>query len=456
LQTAKPRNKRRTIILAVIAIAVIVGAAAGIYFFVIKTGLHTSSGDFTLAVYQGNPNSASSTWSPVTNETILLNGTSISLVVEASVPPLSSFNSIIQLSFNSPVSGVTGLMPRATVHPLTGGFSTTGLNLTAASNVPVQKLGYNFTVTGTGGGITHVATFPLTIRNSVLRIDPSSVQTTKNGTFNVSIGVSDIYSLYGFQFTLHYNASLIRADNYSMPNIFYAIGTNLTISHGNTYPVTGPGIPCDSNYFLHPCNAYSINSTDNTNGRIMLASTLIGNPCGPFAVPCVDSPGTQVTTLANVTFTGNSTNAGLTSLTLTDTVLTLLHGSASIVEVDPNIGFHLFTASASVFNRTSTTSVSCVPSSGSGAAGFTTICTATVTDASPGVVNATGMVYFYNFTKPIQSCTLNPMSNGVSSCHVPFAISPMTTSGTPEMVIADYLGDKSHGPSSGQFSVTVT
>ena len=425
MQTAKPKSKRRTIILAAVVIAVIGGGAAAALFFLGNTGRNTGR-DFTIFVKQGNPNSPSGTWSSITQDTVLLNGSSTRLVVGASVPAFSSFNDILTLSFSSPLAGVTGLIARSALHPAKGNIDWTGLNVTAASNAPSRQQYYNFTVTATGGGITHVATFPLLIRTSVLRIYPVSLQTTKNSSFVVGLGINDIYSFYGFQFYLNYNASLLTAESLSIASAF-----------------------------LPPNGFIALSSINNTIGQVAVSATMLGSPCY-VSVPCIDSPGSQVTNFANVTFTANATNAGISSLTLTQTILTLLHGQGDIVPVNANIGYHATTADVSVVNRTSVTSVNCVPPSGIGATGFTTQCTATVSDSSPGALNPTRVVRFYNGTSFIQSCNLAFVSNGVSSCSVPFAIPVGTPSGTPQMIIADYLGDESHDVSSGSFDVTVT
>src|SRR5207247_7425414 len=104
-------------------------------------------------------------------------------------PAFSSFNDILTLSFSFPLAGVTGLIARSALHPAKGNMDWTGLNVTAASNAPSRQQYYNFTVTATGGGVTHVANFPLLMRTSVLRIYTVSLQTTKNRTLLFCFGL---------------------------------------------------------------------------------------------------------------------------------------------------------------------------------------------------------------------------------------------------------------------------
>jgi len=433
LQTAKPKSSRNRIIAVVIIIALIVGGAAS-YLVLFQPSRASTPPDFGILVYSGDANQPN-TWQAITNTTTALNGTSVSLVVTANAT--GGFNDFVQVSFTSPLSGVTGTFVRTTLRPQSGGSSTTGLNLTIAPDIATRKLYYNFTVTGTSGTVSHKAVFPLRIRASTLQVTPSVDQVLKPNSFKVGVGISDIYSFYAFQITLNFNSSFTQAVNDNVAPIFYPSGT---IVGGQLCDNLPPPVgPCDG--FLQQ------NSIDNTLGEVTVTATLLGQ-CVVTA-PCVDSPGNNVFTIFNVTFTSNSTSAGPASFKLTNTLLTVLDGEA--VSILP---FHPLNSGITVIDRNTMTSLSCIPATV--AANVATTCTATVTDASPGtVILPTGSVTFSSnatgsFSTP--SCTLSG-TGSTASCQVTYTpTTPLST----HTITAIYVADTRHIGSSGKFDLSVS
>src|SRR5437016_4241012 len=105
---------------------------------------------------------------------------------------------------------------------------------------------------------------------------------------------------------------------------------------------------------------------------------------------------------------------------------------------------------------TTSTSVTCFPTSV--AVNQATTCTATVTDTSPTPTLPTGMVTFFSsasgsFTPP-NPCTLGPTSSSTSRCSVSYTPSPGTEG--PQTMTATYSGDLTHQGSTGMTSLLVT
>ncbi len=425
MQTARKTNRRKIIAVAVI-LAVLVGGVASYFLFLRKTG-GGSTPDFTISVKIGDPSSNANTWAPLTSYTTLLNGTSISLVVVATGS--GGFNDFVQVKLPNFVSGVTAKLVRATLHPLSGGMSFTGLTLTAGPDIPTRELPYNFTITGTSSSTTHGATFPLRIRATTISVSPSSVQVLAGArsTFTVRVGVSDVYDLLGFQFALLFDPSIIQAVNATFAPVFI--------------PPNG--------YIAAP-------QIDNSTGQIYLAALILGSECQVNA-PCINSPAPQVYNIANVTFT-NSSSIGQTSLRFsphssTNVILTeLLPGSYTNSVSEVNV----IDGSVSVIKRSTTTSVACSPSTVALNQG--TMCTATVTDTSPGTfITPTGIVHFASsvdtstFTSSA-SCALSG-SAASAACSVTYTQTSVTT---PPVITSSYDGDATHLTSTGTTTVTVT
>jgi len=438
-----PKKNRKKLIAAIIITAIIVGGVSSFFLF-FQGGNGTLGPDFSLTVKIGDPRQSSSSWTQITNATTFLNGTTVHLVVVAS--GIGQFNDSVQLSFTSPSIGVTGSMQNGTLHPCPRCLpSVTGLNLTISSNIAAQKGSYKFNVTGTSASTKHTVIFPLRIWSSTLQVTPSSLQVLKPSTFKVSIGVSDFYNFQAFQFSINFNKLVVRAVNDTLAPIFYPPGTNV---YGTVCSTAGYSSPCNCSNIIVPCDGYvPQNTLNNTIGKVTIAATLLG-PCFT-AAPCVDSPGSQVFTIANVTFAADLTSpgsSGNSGFKLTDVILTEVEGS-SVNPFQPPNGLRLSGQNATVAYRGTSTVVSCQSPV---IHGMATTCTATVTDTSSGTaVTPTGSVTFTsnNTTGTFSSsgtCTLSG-SGGSATCSVMYT---PNIAGT-YLISATYTGDAVHSGSTG-------
>ncbi len=447
--TIRSKSNRKKIVAATIIIAVI--AVAVLFLFHPFPGSIVGP-DFSLTVEIGNSKQSSSLWAPITNTTTFLNGTTVGLVVAASA--MGQFNDSVQLSFTSPSSGVTGSMSQNIVHPCPGcSPSATNMTLTISSNVAAQKGSYKFNVTGTSTSTKHSLIFPLRIWSSTLQVTPSSLQVLKPSTFKVSVGVSDFYNFEGFQFSLNFNSSVVRAVNDTLAPIFYPSGTNV---NGTVCAASGFASPCNCSNIIVPCDGYvAQNVLNNTIGKVSVAALLLG-PC-VTAAPCVDSPGPQVFTFANVTFAADLTSpgsSGSSGFKLTNVILTEVEGS-SVNPLSPPTELHLSGQNATIAYRSSSTVVTCTSPI---VHGNPTTCTATVTDTSPGTaVTPKGSVTFTsNSTMGTFSsgsaCTLSG-SGASATCQVTYTPSAAGT----HAITALYTGDAVHsGSTSPPFNLSVT
>ncbi|TMI08342.1 Ig-like domain repeat protein [Candidatus Bathyarchaeota archaeon] len=448
METFPQKKNRKGLIAAIIIIAVIVG---GISSYVLLNGRSqaTDQPDFKLIVAIGSPGIPPSQWTPLTDTTTLLNGTSTNLVVAANAT--GGFNDLVQLKFGSPVSGVTGDLPRSIIHPCSQcQLSAVTLTLKIAPSVPAQKAAYNFNVTGTSSSINRTQTFPLRIRSSTLSIAPSSPQVLKPSTFQVGIGISDFYNLQAFQISLDFNQTIVRAVNDTLAPIFYPTGTNV---NGTVCTEAGFSSPCSCDSILTPCDGFiAENSLNNTIGKVSIVATLIGRCL--ITAPCVDSPGIQVFTIANVTFATNTPWAGIASFKLTNAILTDLEGQLPIPFFAPS-GFHLAPQNVTVAYRASRTLVSCpsVPH------GTMTSCTAIVTDISPGpVVTPSGSVAFAsNSTTSSFSSTTCTIAGSGGSASATCSVNYTPDLAGTHVITATYVGDSVHsGSKSPNFNLIAT
>src|SRR6202007_183982 len=136
------------------------------------------------------------------------------------------------------------------------------------------------------------------------------------------------------------------------------------------------------------------------------------------------------------------------------------HISASYVGYTDHTGSNSNSFALTVTQRSTTTSVSCAPSSV--AVNDTTSCTATVTDNNAGTairpsgtVNSWGTDVASGGGFSAASCSLSPVSTGVASCSVNFV--PAAGKEGTQHISASYVGDTDHtGSNSNSFALTVT
>ena len=440
MQTARPQSNRKKIIIAVIVLAVIVGGVTGYLLLSRNTSGNQGSNDFYLAVVVGDPLKPFGSWSNLTsNNNLLLNGTSVRLVVWARAS--GSFSDFVKVKLATPPVGITSKFVIDTLHPLPGAQgSPTGLNLTAAANISSHQALTNFTITGTsvGGSVSHNVTFSLRLRSTTLSISPPVVQTdgASSSIFTVRLMVTDVYDMTGFQVYLNFNSTIIGVLNNTngrptFASVFYPSGTIIN------------GTPCDN--LTPPCNGFIILNFSNSSsvpgqGQVVLAPILLSHPCDQS---CITSPAPQTYNLANITFVSKAGALGVAPIVPTQVILTDLVGGA-VETLIPHV------IEGSVANlRTTSTALSCLPNTVT--PGSQSTCIVAVTDTSPGtMIPPTGLVSFTSSqlgTFDTTSCTLS-----AGSCQVTF-----TPESTGQIIItATYEGDSAHSSSSRQDTITAS
>ncbi len=286
-----------------IILIAIIGGGAGAY-FLLRTSVTGGTADFGVSVLVGDPNRPSGTWQKVDQTTgILLNGTSKSFVIV--VDATGSFNEFVNLSFSGTITGLTSHFSRTTVLPATAASDSSGLTLTAASDVATRKDPYNLNVTGTtpSGSVTHSAIFPVWVRSTTIFLDPPTMTVPNNNLFQVGLKIRNVYNLTAFQINIGYNTSLVNATKVSL------------------------------SYEFDPVNGFAfappeINKINNTLGQVSIGSTLLGQCV--ISVQCVTVEGAQEYIIANVTFGSNVTFTGDTALSLTNEILYAVNGDVPI------------------------------------------------------------------------------------------------------------------------------
>src|SRR2546427_3863131 len=217
-------------------------------------------------------------------------------------------------------------------------------------------------------------------------------------------------------------------------------GTVVTVSRRST----GTSIGCSPNPVnLAQSTTCTATVTDSSPGvpstpagTVGFTSTGAGSSTGSLCSLVTGSIGTAS---CNVTYSPSGTAPR------TDTITGVFTSAASDSVHNGSQGMFSLSVGVVVVDPTST-SVSCSP--GTVVVNQATTCTATVTDtASTGATPPTGTVTF----SPGGSCTLSNLSGASASCSV--NITPSASGSL--LVSASYVGDATHGTSSGSTSVTV-
>jgi hypothetical protein len=215
--------------------------------------------------------------------------------------PGSTSTSTIAFSSINGLSGDITLTAVATPSVANGpqlSFNPTGLTLKSygsnssilsaafAANSPI--LGYNVTVTATMGSISHSAT--LTLIPGTIRVQPALVTGVNTGaTFTVKVAASAA-GLYGWQFTLNYDPSILST-------------TPRSLTLGSFWQSA-----------FRTNQGTAIVHLNQTAGTLLVVFTLIGENIPTFS-------GND--TLVSVLFTANSN--GLSSLNLSDVIFIDAH-----------------------------------------------------------------------------------------------------------------------------------
>jgi hypothetical protein len=218
--------------------------------------------------------------------------------------PGSTSTSTIAFSSINGLSGDITLTAVATPSVANGpqlSFNPTGLTLKSygsnssilsaafAANSPI--LGYNVTVTATMGSISHSAT--LTLIPGTIRVQPALVTGVNTGaTFTVKVAASAA-GLYGWQFTLNYDPSILST-------------TPRSLTLGSFWQSA-----------FRTNQGTAIVHLNQTAGTLLVVFTLIGENIPTFS-------GND--TLVSVLFTANSN--GLSSLNLSDVIFIDIHTKA--------------------------------------------------------------------------------------------------------------------------------
>src|SRR6266568_2576649 len=212
----KPKRSHGNLLVTSIILVVILGGSAP-YLLFQETSAASVAPDFQVILLKGVAANDQSTWSNLTSTETILNGTSgldnSELKIIVATVSLGSFNSSIFLRvFGLPV-GITSAFQPTVLSPVANGTSASALTLTAAANVTSQLASYEVTVmaTSTSPAITHSVSFSLRVRSTKLFWTPSTLSVRRGQRFTLNLALSDVSNVTGFQFTAHFNSTLLTA-----------------------------------------------------------------------------------------------------------------------------------------------------------------------------------------------------------------------------------------------------
>ncbi len=300
-----PQRRLGKLLGTFVVLALIVGGSAP-YLILPGAGGASVSPDFQVVLRKGLAANDPTTWTNLTSTETILNGTSgldnFGLKIIAIAVSLGGFNGSIFLRVVGLPVGITSVFQPSVLMAVADGFAASALTLTAAANVTSQQAPYNVTVIATSSSpaITHSASFSLRARSTKLFWSPSVLSVNKGQRFTLSLDVSDVFNVSGFQFSAHFNSTLITAL------------TNGTIFN-----------PDFSRYGYIVRNPAGCSWADNSTGTI-------GPPSCPVAAfvigqcsssPCITVTGSETYNLLTQTFVANTNYNGTSPVTLDNDII---------------------------------------------------------------------------------------------------------------------------------------
>ncbi len=331
----------------------------------------------------------------------------------------------------------------AVTHP-----TSTGVSCSPSPVVVNQATSCTATVTDTSAG-------PTTPTGSV------SFTTNSTGTFNptsASCTLAAGTTAGTATCSLSYTPSV--TGHHLITGSYGGDSTHGTSQGTFTIPVTTP--PPHTTTTLLSCSPGSV--TVNT------ASSCTATVTDHFTTPTTPSGSVILATNSTGTFTPFSASCTLAAGTSAGTA------SCSVSYTPAVIGHHLLTgsyggdsthsssqgtfllASTPAPPHTTTTSVTCLPTSVT--TGSTSSCAATVTDTSSSPTTPSGTVSFTTnstgtFSPTSASCTLSASTTaGTASCSVSYT--PGSTAVGHHLITGTYSGDSGHSTSNGSFNLVAT
>jgi len=318
LITAKQKRSPVKLLVTFVVLGLIVGGTASIIVLQ-ETGKASVTPDFTMALYKGLASDDNHTWNNFTSTDTILNGTSgldnSGLKIIVAIGSQGTFNGFIRLNVSGLPPGITFSFRPLVLRTVAAGNANSALTLRAAANVTSQVAPYNVTVTArsTSPAITHSVSFSLRVRSTKLFWTPSFLSVGKGQKFTLRLELSDVTNATGFQFTAHFNSTLLTA--LSNGTIF----NRDFVNYGFIIPQTT----------TPPCT-WADNSTG-TLGNCGMGANFLGL-CVTTA--CITVNATQTYNLLNQTFVANMNYNGAVPITLNNDVVAEASGES--ISTDPH------------------------------------------------------------------------------------------------------------------------
>lgn len=298
----KPKRSHGNLLVTSIILVVILGGSAP-YLLFQETNAAPVAPDFQVTLQKGVAANDQSTWSNLTSTETILNGTSgldnSGLKIIVATVSLGSFNGSIFLRVFGLPLGITSAFQPTVLSPVANGTAASSLTLTAAANVTSQLASYEVTVMATSSSpaITHSVSFSLRVRSTKLFWTPSTLSVRRGQRFTLNLALSDVSNVTGFQFTAHFNSTLLTA----LTN-----GTSFNQDFINF------------GYIVPPAFCPWVDNSTGTIGRCGLGATFIGQCTN---APCITVTGSETYTLLTQTFVANTNYNGASPVTLNNDII---------------------------------------------------------------------------------------------------------------------------------------